>query len=250
MNESVVEVIELEKRFGQFVAVDRISFSVHQGEIFGLLGANGSGKSTTIRMLCGILEPSYGYGTVVGFDLRREPEKIKSAIGYMSQKFSLYEDLTILENIRLYLGIYQVPRARWSEKVEWFFETFGLRESQGRKTGDLPPGWKQRLALGCAILHEPQLLILDEPTSGVDLVTRRSFWSFIKELAEKGTSVMVTTHYMDEATNCHRLILLNEGKIIASGTPREIVENTLGLDSKGGLQEAFIRLVSRKVQNK
>lgn len=244
MNELVVEIRNLKKCFGRFTAVKGISFSVCRGEIFGLLGANGSGKSTTIRMLCGILKPTAGEGKVAGFDIRREPEKIKSAIGYMSQKFSLYEDLTPLENIRFYLGIYNVAPNLWSERIDWVVNTFGLQSFLARRTGDLPTGWKQRLALGCAILHHPPLLFLDEPTSGVDPLSRRRFWDFIRELASSGVTVIVTTHYMDEATHCGRLILLSEGAIIASGAPRDIIRQACGEEREAGLEEAFVRIVA------
>jgi len=246
MDEWVVEVEGLKKYFGDFAAVKGISFSVQRGEIFGLLGANGSGKSTTIRMLCGILEPTAGKGKVAGFDLLRDPERIKSVIGYMSQKFSLYEDLTPLENIRFYLGIYEVPYHLWAEKTAWLVETFDLAAFENRRTGDLPIGWKQRLALGCAILHDPSLIFLDEPTSGVDLLSRRRFWDLIRHLAQAGVTVIVTTHYMDEATNCERLAFLSEGEIVAMGQPAEIVRQACGNRSEASLEEAFLRIVSQK----
>lgn len=243
-HEYMIEVEGLKKYFGSFAAVRGVSFSVRRGEIFGLLGANGSGKSTTIRMLCGILEPTEGEGRVVGYDLRREPEKIKSAIGYMSQKFSLYEDLTPVENIRFYLGIYDVPPSLWPEKIKWLVSTFALEAFESRLTGDLPVGWKQRLALGCAILHHPPLIFLDEPTSGVDPLSRRRFWNFIREMAQTGVSVMVTTHYMDEANYCHRLALLSEGRLIALGSPEEIVKGACGSDRDASLERAFVKIVT------
>jgi len=240
-----VRVENLEKKFGRFVAVDRISFSVRRGEIFGLLGPNGSGKSTTIRMLCGIITPSSGYGRVAGYDISREAEKIKHAIGYMSQKFSLYEDMTPFENIRFYLGIYSVARERWKERTEWVLEMARLKEVQGRVTRELPPGWRQSLALGCALLHSPQILFLDEPTSGVDPITRKHFWRFIKHLAGEGVTVFVTTHYMDEAMNCDRIVMINEGRIAATGPPSTIIQDLFPDQPGRDLNDAFIRLMAR-----
>jgi len=214
-----VSVRDLERRFGNFVAVNRISFDVAQGEIFGFLGSNGSGKSTTIRMLCGILEPTGGTGTVAGFDIYTQREQIKTHIGYMSQKFSLYEDLTVQENIDFYAGIYRVPRAKRQERKEWALEMAGLRDHRRRRTGFLSGGWKQRLALGCAVLHEPRIVFLDEPTSGVDPASRRLFWDLIYELVGQGVTVFVTTHYMDEAEYCDRIAFIHRGELIAAGTP-------------------------------
>jgi ABC-2 type transport system ATP-binding protein len=214
-----VIVKDLEKRFGSFIAVNRISFEVNEGEIFGFLGPNGAGKSTTIRMLCGILAPSGGTGTVAGFDVLTQPERIKSHIGYMSQKFSLYEDLTVEENINFYSGIYRIPEQKKRERMEWVVEMAGLKEHRQSKTAILSGGWKQRLALGCAILHEPAIIFLDEPTSGVDPISRRQFWDLIYELSGKGVTVFVTTHYMDEAEYCDRLGLIYRGELIAMGTP-------------------------------
>ena len=226
MNEAerqkAVVVRELERRFDGFVAVNRISFEVFAGEIFGFLGPNGAGKSTTIRMLCGILAPTGGSGTVAGFDLRREPEKIKASIGYMSQRFSLYEDLSVEENIDFYSGIYTIPPERKAERKEWVLEMAGLREHRGDRTATLSSAWKQRLALGCAILHEPPIVFLDEPTSGVDPISRRRFWEVIYELAGKGVTVFVTTHYMEEAEYCDRLSLIYRGELIAGGSPDEL----------------------------
>jgi ABC-2 type transport system ATP-binding protein len=241
--ESVV-VEDLVKRFGRFVAVDRISFAVNKGEIFGLLGPNGAGKSTTIRMLCGIITPTSGTGRVAGFDIFTEPERIKHAIGYMSQKFSLYEDMTPFENIRFYLGIYSVPTHMWRERTQWVLEMTRLREERNRLTRELPPGWRQRLALGCAMLHRPDILFLDEPTSGVDPITRRRFWTFIKKLAAEGVTVFVTTHYMDEAEHCDRVVMINDGKIVASGAPEEIVKEMFPRDRKADLNDVFISLMT------
>jgi len=215
-------VRDLERRFGSFVAVNRISFAVAQGEIFGFLGPNGAGKSTTIRMLCGILAPTGGGGTVAGFDIRTEPEQIKAHIGYMSQRFSLYEDLTVEENINFYSGIYRIPREKRQARKQWVIEMAGLAQHRNALTGTLSGGWKQRLALGCAILHEPPILFLDEPTSGVDPNSRRRFWDLIYELSGQGVTVFVTTHYMDEAEHCDRLALLYRGELIASGTPQAL----------------------------
>ena len=217
-----VTLTELSKRFGDFVAVDRVSLDVKKGEIFGFLGPNGAGKSTTIRMLCGILAPSGGSGTVAGFDINREPERIKENIGYMSQRFSLYEDLTAEENIDFYSGIYKIPQAKKRERKEWVVKMAGLAEHRHSKTADLSGGWKQRLALGCAILHEPPIVFLDEPTSGVDPISRRNFWDLIYHLADKGITIFVTTHYMDEAEYCDRLGLIYRGDLIALGTPEEL----------------------------
>ncbi len=217
-----VTLRDLSRRFGDFTAVNRISLDVKQGEIFGFLGPNGAGKSTTIRMLCGILAPSSGSGTVAGFDIVREPELIKTAIGYMSQKFSLYEDLTVEENIDFYSGIYRIPPEKKAQRREWVIEMAGLREHRASPTSVLSAGWKQRLALGCAILHEPPVIFLDEPTSGVDPVSRRNFWDLIYRLADRGTTVFVTTHYMDEAEYCDRLGLIYRGELIASGSPEEL----------------------------
>jgi len=221
-----VIVKDLERRFGSFVAVNRISFAVAKGEIFGFLGPNGAGKSTTIRMLCGILAPSGGTGTVAGFDIRTEAEKIKAHIGYMSQKFSLYEDLTVEENIDFYSGIYCLTPEKKQERKEWVIEMAGLQEHRHSRTAILAGGWKQRLALGCAILHEPPIIFLDEPTSGVDPISRRRFWDLIYELAGRGVTVFVTTHYMDEAEYCDRIALIYRGELIAIGSP-EVLKTEL-----------------------
>jgi ABC-2 type transport system ATP-binding protein len=221
-----VIVKDLERRFGSFVAVNRISFEVSRGEIFGFLGPNGAGKSTTIRMLCGILAPSGGEGTVAGFDIRTEAEKIKAHIGYMSQKFSLYEDLTVEENIDFYSGIYCLAPEKKQERKEWVIEMAGLQEHRHSRTAILAGGWKQRLALGCAILHEPPIIFLDEPTSGVDPISRRRFWDLIYELAGRGVTVFVATHYMDEAEYCDRIALIYRGELIAIGSP-EVLKTEL-----------------------
>jgi ABC-2 type transport system ATP-binding protein len=217
-----VEVEHLVKTFGNFIAVDHISFTVSRGEIFGFLGPNGAGKSTTIRILCGLLRPSGGRARVDAFDVATEAELVKKNIGYMSQKFSLYDDLTIEENIDFFSGIYGLPEGRRQERKENVLQMAGLRERRNTMTRLLPGGLKQRLALGCAILHEPPILFLDEPTSGVDPITRRGFWELIYQLAEAGHTIFVTTHYMDEAEYCHRLALMYRGKIIAHGPPSSL----------------------------
>jgi ABC-2 type transport system ATP-binding protein len=241
----IVIVQDLVKKFGSFTAVDQISFRVRRGEIFGFLGPNGSGKSTTIRMLCGILAPTSGSGQVAGRDIFTESETIKGMIGYMSQKFSLYEDLTPFENLRFYLGIYNVPYKEWRDRIESILELTRLQECRNRLTRELPPGWRQRLALGCALLHRPELLFLDEPTSGVDPITRRHFWEFIHHLAANGVTVFVTTHYMDEAYHCDRIVLINEGKIVLMGKPDEIIHETFPDRPDAGLNDVFIRIMSK-----
>jgi ABC-2 type transport system ATP-binding protein len=217
-----VTLKDLSKHFGDFIAVNRVSLNVKKGEIFGFLGPNGAGKSTTIRMLCGILAPTSGSGTVAGFDIIRDAEKIKASIGYMSQKFSLYEDLTVEENIDFYSGIYKIPLEKKHARKEWVIGMAGLTEHRNSRTAILSGGWKQRLALGCAILHEPPIIFLDEPTSGVDPISRRNFWDLIYHFAEQGVTVFVTTHYMDEAEYCDSLGLIYRGKLIALGTPEEL----------------------------
>jgi ABC-2 type transport system ATP-binding protein len=221
-NPIAVKVDNLTRTFGDFVAVDHISLEVAKGEIFGFLGPNGAGKSTTIRMLCGLLLPSGGEGTVGGYNIITQSEEIKQSIGYMSQKFSLYDDLTVEENINFFSGIYSVPGSKKESRKNWALEMAGLREKRGALTKTLPGGFKQRLALGCAILHEPPILFLDEPTSGVDPVSRRNFWALIYDLARGGTTIFVTTHYMDEADYCDRLALIYRGRIIAEGAPNEL----------------------------
>jgi ABC-2 type transport system ATP-binding protein len=217
-----VEVEGLRRVFGDFVAVDNIDLSVKKGEIFGFLGPNGAGKSTTIRMLCGLLMPTGGRGTVGGYDIVGESEEIKKIIGYMSQRFSLYDDLTVEENINFFSGIYNVPKDRRAGRKEWVIEMAGLRGRGDAVTKTLAGGFKQRLALGCAILHEPPVIFLDEPTSGVDPISRRNFWDLINGMSEAGTTVFVTTHYMDEADYCTRLALIYRGRIVAEGTPVEL----------------------------
>jgi len=214
----------LSRRFGELVAVRDVSFRVHRGEIFGLLGPNGAGKSTTLRMLCGILDPSDGQASVVGYDVATEPERVKQNIGYMTQRFSLYEDLTVEENLRFYAGIYGVSRRERRTRVPEELERAGLADRRDQLAGTLSGGWKQRLALVCAMIHRPPLLFLDEPTAGVDPVSRREFWVHIHRIASEGTTVMVTTHYMDEAERCHRLAFIFRGVLLDIGTPKAIVD--------------------------
>jgi ABC-2 type transport system ATP-binding protein len=209
----------LTKRFGAFTAVDTLSFEVRRGEIFGFLGANGAGKSTTIRMLCGLLQPTAGTAFVGGIDVTRDPEQVKRTIGYMSQRFSLYNDLTVEQNIRFYGGVYGVTGRRLVERMEWVIEMADLRGRERSLTGTLSGGWKQRLALGCAILHQPPILFLDEPTGGVDPISRRKFWELINRLSGEGVTVLVTTHFLDEAEYCNDIMLINAGRLIAAGSP-------------------------------
>jgi ABC-2 type transport system ATP-binding protein len=223
--ETAVRVDRLTRKFGDFTAVDAVTFTVARGEVFGFLGPNGAGKTTTIRMLTGLLPPTSGTGSVAGYDLATGTEDIKQSIGYMSQLFSLYADLTVQENITFFSGMYGLSGRRRDERRDWVLEMAGLRDHRGRLTRDLPLGWKQRLALGCAVIHEPPVLFLDEPTSGVDPVSRRNFWDLIYSLSAEGTTVFVSTHYMEEAEYCHRLALMNRGKLIALGTPRRLRED-------------------------
>ncbi len=217
-----VEVHELTKKFGEFTAVDRVSFTVRSGEIFGFLGPNGAGKTTTIRMLTGLLQPSSGDACVAGHDVVTESEIVKRRIGYMSQLFSLYGDLTVDENITFFAGLYGVAGERLERRRAWVLKMAGLEDHRAQLTGELSLGWKQRLALGCAVLHEPPILFLDEPTSGVDPISRRNFWELIYTLADAGTTVLVSTHYMEEAEYCHRLALMNRGRLIALDTPANV----------------------------
>jgi ABC-2 type transport system ATP-binding protein len=218
-SDSAIEVHKLTKRFGKFTAVDDVSFSVKRGEIFGFLGANGAGKSTTIRMLCGLLRPTSGTATVGGFDILRQLEEVKKNIGYMSQRFSLYNDLSVEQNIRFYGGIYGLSGDHLGSRMAWVLEMAGLKGREQTLTRDLSGGWKQRLALGCAILHEPPIIFLDEPTGGVDPISRRNFWELINQLSAAGTTVLVTTHFLDEAEYCNDIILINAGRLIATGSP-------------------------------
>ena len=219
-----IELDALTKRFGAFTAVDRVSMSVEKGEIFGFLGANGAVKSTAIRMLCGLLTPTAGTGRVLGIDVAHDPEGVKRRIGYMSQRFSLYDDLSVLQNLRFFGGVYGLRGARARERERWAIEMADLTGKEHRLTGELPGGWKQRLALACAVLHEPRVVFLDEPTSGVDPISRRRFWALIDDMSDQGVTVFVTTHYLDEAEYCHRLALLHAGRLVALGTVGEFKE--------------------------
>jgi ABC-2 type transport system ATP-binding protein len=232
MNNDVTSVVvkDLVKKFGEFTAVDHISLETKRGEIFGFLGPNGAGKSTTIRILCGLLRPTSGTAIVAGFDVATKPESVRQNIGYMSQKFSLYNDLRVIENLRLYAGLYNVSRNVLAERIDWALQMSDLKGRERQITGDLSGGWKQRLALGCAVLHRPSILFLDEPTSGVDPISRRKFWDLIHEMASEGVTVFVTTHYMDEAEYCNRLALIYRGKMVALGTPTELKQRSIAGD--------------------
>lgn len=222
MSMPAIDVHELTRRFGAFTAVNRLSFDVRQGEIFGFLGANGAGKSTTIRMLCGLLRPTSGTALVDGIDVARDPEAVKRRIGYMSQRFSLYETLTVDQNIRFFGGIYGLRRDALEERRRFVIEMAGLAGQERTLTRDLAGGWRQRLALGCAILHRPPIVFLDEPTGGVDPLSRRRFWDLIGDLSRQGTTVLVTTHYLDEAEHCHRVAVIHAGRLAAAGTAAEL----------------------------
>jgi len=217
-----LKVMGLTKRFGKFVAVDDVNFEVKRGEVIGYLGPNGSGKTTTIRMLCGLLVPTTGTAEVMGYDVVRQPELVKRNIGYMSQKFSLYDDLTVIENLKFYAGVYELPLAEEKTRLDEILHMAGLEDRLNSFTSDLSGGWRQRLALGCAMLHKPPLIFLDEPTSGVDPVARREFWDLIYELAHNGTTIFVTTHYMDEAEHCQRVGFMNSGHLLAFDTPHTL----------------------------
>jgi ABC-2 type transport system ATP-binding protein len=220
--EAAVQINNLTKRFGKFVAVDNVTLQVAQGEIFGFLGPNGAGKSTTIRILCGLLAPTSGSAIVNGFDVVKDSEAVKRSIGYMSQKFSLYDDLTVEENIDFFSGVYGVPKESREQRKDHVLQMAGLADHRQTMTALLTGGWKQKLALGCAVLHEPPIVFLDEPTSGVDPVARRGFWDLIYEMAASGRTVFVSTHYMDEAEYCHRVALMYGGAVISLGTPAEL----------------------------
>ncbi|MGH7742221.1 MAG: heme ABC exporter ATP-binding protein CcmA [Candidatus Eiseniibacteriota bacterium] len=235
---TVVRVRELHKQFGALRAVDGVSFEIQRGEIFGILGPNGSGKTTAIRMMCGLMTPNAGEIEVAGVDVCAQPDRVKSRIGYMSQTFGLYSDLTVLENLRFYAGVYQLG-AKWRERTEWALATMRLAERRGDLAGTLSGGSKQRLALGCAVMHEPPVLFLDEPTAGVDPAARRLFWNLIRALAAGGTAIIVTTHYMDEAERFDRLAFLSSGKRIALGTPAEV---RAGFGAGASLEDIFVRL--------
>jgi ABC-2 type transport system ATP-binding protein len=222
-----VEAIELTKKFGDFTAVDRVSFTIQRGEIFGFLGPNGAGKTTTIRMLLGLLRPTSGHAQVLGLDIVKQSDEIKKRIGYMSQRFSLYNDLTVEENLNFYGRTYGVRNQQLRERKVYILEMAGLEGRERELTKNLSGGWKQRLALGTAIIHEPEMVFLDEPTAGVDPISRRAFWDLLYELADGGTTIFVTTHYMDEAEHCQRLAFIHGGSIVARGSPRNIKENVM-----------------------
>lgn len=226
-NEYSVVAEELAKTFGDFTAVDHVSFQIRTGEIFGFLGPNGSGKTTTIRMLLGLLSPTEGTGTVLGYDIVKQSEEIRKRIGYMSQQFSLYNDLTVSENLNFYGGTYGVTGQRLRERKQYILEMANLKGREREMTKNLSGGWKQRLALGTAIIHEPEMLFLDEPTAGVDPISRRAFWDLLYELSDQGTTIFVTTHYMDEAEHCQSLAFVHLGRIVARGTPQEIKETIM-----------------------
>jgi ABC-2 type transport system ATP-binding protein len=243
--EKVIKVNGLTKRFGDFTAVDAISFEVEKGEIFGFLGANGAGKTTAMRMLCGLSIPTSGKAAVAGFDVYRQTESIKKSIGYMSQKFSLYEDLTVKENIRFYAGIYGKSDQFIKEKTAFILQQLHLEHEANKLVKSLPLGWKQKLAFSVAIFHEPQIVFLDEPTGGVDPVTRREFWNMIYQAAESGITVFVTTHYMDEAEYCNRVSIMVDGRIDALDTPQQLKE-TYEVKSMG---EVFLKLARKAVRS-
>ncbi len=240
--EYAVAIDKLTKRFGDFVAVDRLSLSVEKGAIFGFLGANGAGKTTAIRMLCGLLLPTSGSGRVGGFDIFKENERIKKSIGYMSQKFSLYKDLTGRENLFFYGSVYQIARKDLRGRIDELSQNLELSEFIDRPAGSLPTGWRQRLALAASLLHRPRILFLDEPTGGVDPVYRRRFWELLYRLADNGTTLFVTTHYMDEAEYCRRISIMHRGRIIAIGNPQELTRQY----GQPNLQETFIALIARE----
>ncbi len=243
-NDIAISAEQLTKKFGDFIAVDHISFNVKKGEIFGFLGANGAGKTTAIRMLCGLSRPSSGKAAVAGFDVFTQTEKIKKNIGYMSQKFSLYEDLTVKENIRFFAGIYGMSAAFIKTNSEAVIKKLHLEGEGDKLVKYLPTGWKQKLAFSVAIFHEPQIVFLDEPTGGVDPVTRREFWEMIYEAAEKGITIFVTTHYMDEAEYCNRVCIMVDGKIEALDTPKEL-KNIYQVES---MEDVFLKLARKAVR--
>jgi ABC-2 type transport system ATP-binding protein len=244
MNETVIKTDKLTKRFGDFVATDAITFEVYAGEIFGFLGANGAGKTTAMRMLCGLLTPTSGEATIAGFDVYKQTEQIKKNIGYMSQKFSLYEDLTVRENITFFGGIYGLSDAQINEKSEVLIRQLGLGQEAKKLVGSLPLGWKQKLAFSVAVLHEPKIVFLDEPTGGVDPVTRRQFWDLIYDAASRGITVFVTTHYMDEAEYCHRISMMVDGVIKALDTPPNLKKQF----SAESMDEVFFELARGAVR--
>jgi drug efflux transport system ATP-binding protein len=241
VTQSAIETHDLTRRFGALTAVQQLTLRIDRGEVFGLLGPNGSGKTTTIRMLCGLLEPSEGWATVAGIDVAKAPEQVKQHIGYMSQRFGLYEDLTVAENLEFYAGIYGLSGGVEADRLAAVIAFIGLGERLRQLVGQLSGGWKQRLALACALIHQPPVLFLDEPTAGVDPAARRTFWRAIYELTQQGTTVLVTTHYMDEAERCTRLAMMSAGRLIAMGTPADVAAQVGGKT----LEDAFVILQER-----
>ena len=245
MKEIVITTNQLTKRFGDFTAVNAVTFDVYKGEIIGFLGANGAGKTTAMRMLCGLSIPTEGNATVAGFDVYNETEEIKRNIGYMSQKFSLYDDLTVRENMRFYGGVYGLTNRLIKEKIEFMAHHLNLEEAINKRVSSLPLGWKQKIAFSVAILHDPKIVFLDEPTGGVDPITRRMFWEMIYAAAETGTTIFVTTHYMDEAEYCHRVSIMVDGRIEALDTP-SVLKHNLGAQS---MDEVFLKLARQATRS-
>lgn len=242
MNDPIIVLDKIQKNYGELKAVKDVSLSIEKGEIYGLLGPNGAGKSTTIKMICGVIKPSGGNGNVLGYDVYHHSNEIKNAIGYMSQKFSLYEDLTVIENITFFANIYGLTKSEIKERIVQIVEMAGLNGREKQLTGNLSGGWKQRLALGCAIIHKPKLLILDEPTAGVDPVSRRLFWEMLFELSKQGITILVTTHYMDEAQSCDRVGFVFSGQKLIEGRPKALIE----AHGANNLEDVFIELVEKE----
>lgn len=243
-----IEVKNLTKKYGKFTSVDSISFEVEHGEVFGFLGANGAGKSTTIKMLCAILEPTSGDAMVAGYSIKKDPDMVKRNIGYMSQKFSLYTDLTVEENINFFASVYGLKGTALDERKKWVLNTAGLTQRKDSLTGTLSAGFKQRLALGCAVIHEPKIVFLDEPTGGVDPISRKNFWDLINDLSTNGTTVFVTTHYLDEAEFCNRIMMIDAGKIIAGGSPGELKTKYLSnpiFEAETGNADTAIKILDK-----
>jgi ABC-2 type transport system ATP-binding protein len=243
-----IEAQNLTRKFGDFTAVDHISFDIDEGEVFGFLGANGAGKTTSIRMLTGLLEPTEGDAQVAGCDVRTEPERVKRRIGYMSQKFALYDDLTVRENIRLYGGIYGLSASEIRDRRDRLLQRLGFEHAADERVGSIPLGWKQKLAFSVALLHEPGVVFLDEPTSGVDPLTRREFWGRIAAMAERGVTVLVTSHFLDEAEYCDRLAIMHRGQLIATGTPDDLKQAHAG-DRDASLDDAFVALIQARARD-
>jgi len=246
-DDAIIKVNHLERRFGDFIAVDQVSFSVQKGEIFGLLGANGAGKSTTFRMLCGLLPASSGDLSIAGVDLRHAANQARQNIGYMAQKFSLYSNLTVMQNLQFYASTYGLFRQAQKQRIQWAFETFELESYRHVNAADLPLGFKQRLSFAVALMHKPKILFLDEPTSGVDPLTRRAFWARTNALAEAGVTVLVTTHFMEEANYCDRLVIMANGKVLAQGTPQQMKQLACTEQQPSpSMEDAFIYLIEQQ----